>query len=117
MPKFAARKDTNHRQIVVWLEGMGWTWRDTHRQGDGWPDGVAVYSRYSWLTVVVEIKSAGGKLEPDERRFWLTWPGLGAILQTGEDARQLTVLAQEHALEPERLGHELALRFVAPWIG
>lgn len=62
----AARVDASQPEIVDALRRCGWEWLDTTRVGCGFPDGIA------WKpgkTRLVEIKTATGKLTPDQEKF------------------------------------------------
>jgi hypothetical protein len=55
--------------------------------GHGFPDLLVCFrDEMTWHTCLMEVKSPGGKLTPDELIFWLSWPGLKFIVRSPEDA-------------------------------
>lgn len=66
------RKDKEHNAIAKGLEQYGWTVCDMSALGNGKPDmAVAKGGR----TVMLEVKSEGGKLTPMEQEFITHWRG------------------------------------------
>ena len=66
----AAATDANQREIVEALRGLGCDVVDVHWLGQhvpGFPDLIVGHRGRSWL---VEVKTAAGKLTPDECVFW-----------------------------------------------
>ena len=81
----AARTDANHAAIVRELRQCGLAVLDLSRVGQGCPD-LLVASRRSDLQVLVEVKTAKGKLTPDELEFFEDWPGpLRIVARCAED--------------------------------
>ena len=64
------RSDTNQPEIVEALRAAGCLVWDTHELGHGAPDVLCLCrGELFWL----EVKSAGGKLTPDEQEFHDLW--------------------------------------------
>ena len=68
----AAKTDTNQREIVSALRGMGATVIDTSRMGQGYPDLTVGFQQRTFL---IEVKSDKGKLTPQQTRFMNRWNG------------------------------------------
>lgn len=67
-----ARVDSSQREIVEAARKLGAQVVYLHQVGSGCPDlllGIA------GKNLLVEVKSPGGELTPDEARFHLTWRG------------------------------------------
>ena len=87
MPKYAARTDSNQKEIVNMYRRLGATVKPTHMVGDGFPD--IVIGKYN-LTDLVEIKDgskppSAQKLTDDEERFHKNWGGSVRIIRTVDD--------------------------------
>lgn len=67
----AHRTDNNHAEIRDGLRELGWFVADTHDLGHGFPD-LLVY-RHGKVHHI-EIKSPGGRLTDDERKFAAACP-------------------------------------------
>lgn len=79
----AKRTDGNQAQIARELRAVGLAFYDTHEVGQGFPDGVVVGYNQRTGTVdalLVEIKTARGKLTPAERIFHAEYPEDGPLL-------------------------------------
>lgn len=69
MPRdFAARKDSNHNDIVKDLQDCGYFVVETYRQGDGCPDCFVLSKAKRW--VAFEIKYKRGRLSPAEKELF-----------------------------------------------
>lgn len=77
----AAKKDGNHNEVAAFMRSKGWAWEDTHRQSDGFPDGVTGLAGFCAL---VEVKPPGGKLTPKEQKFAERWTGPYVVAYSGE---------------------------------
>ena len=83
MTHYAARTDANHREIATACRWAGATIHHVHRVGGGFPDlcvGIA------GLNLLVEIKTATGDLNDNERIFHDEWRGQIAVCRTVEEA-------------------------------
>ena len=63
----ARRVDTNHAEIVADLRRCGYLVVDIHEVGHGCPDITVAVPGCGW--VMLEIKSPGGRMTPDELDF------------------------------------------------
>lgn len=77
------RVDSTQGVIFAALRADGWTVEDIHEHGQGCPDGLASKGH---LTILVECKSPGGKLNLREARWHAAWPGIIIIPYSPEDA-------------------------------
>jgi hypothetical protein len=68
----AAKKDANHNLIADHLRKLGWSVLDLSRLGGGCPD--ILVGRPSFAALV-EIKSPGGKLTPEQLEVRKKWDG------------------------------------------
>jgi Holliday junction resolvase len=92
MPRYAAKVDNNHRQIVDALRqafGPDAVF-DTSGAGRGFPD-ICVGVR--GVNIFIEIKGKRGKLTPDQELFHMNWDGQVAVVRTIDEA--LAVVAKE----------------------
>lgn len=69
MVRRACKKDSNHDEVADAFRRLGWLWVDCYQFGQfvpGFPDGLAARDgRVLW----VEVKTAKGRLTPDEVMF------------------------------------------------
>jgi hypothetical protein len=72
MPRWAAKVDGNQAEIVEALEKFGWTVISLARLGGGVPD---LLCAKGWRTVLVEVKTATGRLGSLQDSFRIAWPG------------------------------------------
>lgn len=86
MPKYAARVDAPHAEIVKALRQCGCQVLDLSRVGSGCPDLLVRLPRKGisdlWL---MEVKTGRGKLNEDQRRFHALWPET-IIVRSVDDA-------------------------------
>jgi hypothetical protein len=85
MPK---RVDINQAEIVKMLRAFGASVIDLHEVGHGCPD---ILVGYKWHSFPMEIKSAEGKLTPDEVKFNEEWRGNYYIVHSFEEAVQILI--------------------------
>lgn len=102
MPRRAARKDTNHDDIVDAWEKFGYAVAQTYQLGDGFPDLVIAGSNLGDRNCLVEIKYEKGDFTPMERTFWDNWPGMKEVVYTVDDVVRLhlswgPLLPQRHS--------------------
>lgn len=84
MPRYAARVDRNHAAIVSALRACGASVVSLAREGEGCPDILVGHQRQS---VLMEIKSAGGKLNDTQQEWHSRWRGGPLVtVWTVEDA-------------------------------
>lgn len=79
----AAKVDTTQAAIVAALRRVGCSVQPLHQVGQGVPDLVVGRAGINYL---IEAKTPGGKLTPDERRWHELWGGQVAIAATIEEA-------------------------------
>jgi hypothetical protein len=84
MTQYARKVDRNHAEIRDAIRKAGYYVFDTHTQGCGFPDLLAVNKR--GRVVLFEVKSPGEKLTTPEQIFRETYPGALFIVQTAEQA-------------------------------
>lgn len=68
----AKRVDKNQPKIVDQLRSLGFSVELTYRLGKGFPDFIIADGLF---TIPVELKSKGGKLTPDEKKFHSRYKG------------------------------------------
>lgn len=81
--RLPCRKDANHNELAGVFESLGCSVLDLSMVGDDCPDilvGIAA------VNVLVEIKSATGKLEPGQERFKRDWNGPCEVCRTADEA-------------------------------
>ena len=83
MPK---RTDSNQSSIVAGLRQFGASVAVTSDLGKGYPDLTIGYHGKNYL---MEIKSADGRLTPDEQKFHNEWRGIIYTVRTLEQAIQI----------------------------
>lgn len=77
------KRDANHRDIIQALRDAYITVFDTADVGRGYPDLVCGHQGQNYL---LEIKTQGGKLTPDQVEFIETWRGTVHIVRTPAEA-------------------------------
>lgn len=85
----AARVDANQAEIVDALRRVGATVCLLHQVGKGCPDLLVGYcDTFTGETrnYLLEIKTATGKLTPDEAEFHNEWNGQVAVVRSVENA-------------------------------
>ena len=75
--------DDNHTSIVKALRKCGCSVQSLASVGGGCGDILCGYRKRNFL---IEIKTATGKLTPDETDFHATWRGQIAVARTFEEA-------------------------------
>ncbi len=108
MPRWAAKVDGNHTEIVEALEKFGWIVISLARLGGGVPDLlIAKQGR----TALVEVKTPTGTLQEAQRCFLTVWPGEWAILTSLDDVERFNAEVAQSL--PDRLtlkGNQTLLR-------
>lgn len=79
----AARKDRNHNAVRDVYAGCGWSVRDTHQVGKGFPDILVAKHGY---TKGIEVKFGNEPLTPAEELFHEYWQGEITIIRSVEEA-------------------------------
>jgi hypothetical protein len=77
------RRDANQAEIVAALEAAGASVLDLADMGRGCPDLLVGYAGHAWL---MEVKTATGKLTPDEIAFARGWHGQVHVVHSAEEA-------------------------------
>ena len=88
----AARTDLNHAEIREGLRRIGATVADTSRVGRGFPDLVV---GYMGRTVLLEIKSKGGKLKASQMDWFRDWRGEAYVVSSLEQALRVLTAGVE----------------------
>ncbi len=85
MPK---RVDSNQAEIVEALRKVGCSVQDLHEVGHGCPDLlVGLFFRGLWHeNILMEVKSAKGKLNETEAAWHAGWRGQVAVVHSAEEA-------------------------------
>lgn len=83
MPRYAARTDDNHAEVVKAFRKFGCSVADTHALGSGFPD--LVVSK-NFKTALIEIKDgskplSARQLTTDEKKFRAAWQGLYFVVE------------------------------------
>ena len=81
--RLVARVDANQNEIVAGLRSIGVSVQHIHMIGHGVPD---LLCGFRGQTFLFEVKTAKGKLTPDEDAWLGEWRGHAAIVRTIEDA-------------------------------
>ena len=84
--KYAARADSNQREIVGALRQMGATVESLHRVGRGVPDLLIGFRGHNYLA---EVKTATGKPSRGQVEWMRDWRGQSCIIRSVEDAMQM----------------------------
>lgn len=82
----AARIDANQPVIVEALRKAGVSVQSTAGIGKGFPDLVCAKGNQVWI---IEIKTATGKLTPDQIEFIAAWRGVVHIARSVDDALRI----------------------------
>lgn len=85
MPRLRARVDTNQKQIVAALRGVGASVWVTSMVGRGAPD-LVVWYRQLYL---MELKEGKGELTPDEAEWIARFKGPVHIVRSVDEALQI----------------------------
>lgn len=75
--RLRARVDNNHKQIVEALRKCGFSVVSLHQVGKGVPDLLVGKGGSTWI---VELKSKGGKLGDDQKKFIEEWRGSPVVV-------------------------------------
>lgn len=90
----AKRVDANQAEIVAALRAAGCSVFCTHETAHGFPDLVVARDR---RTILLEVKSPGGKMTPGQLAFFDDWRGEVYVVRSVDDAlRAIGVLEAEH---------------------
>ena len=76
------KRDANHADVVGWFYGMGCSVFDTSALGGGFPDLVV---GVSGVNLMVEVKTADGKLTTQQRDLIAVWRGKIHVVCTMDD--------------------------------
>lgn len=78
--------DSNQREIVSALRAIGCSVLSLAPMGNGCLD---LLVGYHGLNFLLEVKVPGGKLTPDQEKFFATWRGQAAKIERFEDALRI----------------------------
>ena len=81
----ARRTDENQESIVAALRAVGCSVECLHAVGRGVPD-LAVGVPGTGATLLLEVKSATGKLTPEQQEWHAKWRGHVAVVRSIEEA-------------------------------
>jgi Holliday junction resolvase len=84
--RYAARTDSNHREIAEALTGVGCSVQSLHRAGEGVPDLLVGRGNRNLL---VEIKTASEGLNTLQVNWHRWWRGQVAIARTVDEALRI----------------------------
>jgi hypothetical protein len=82
---YDAKADANQSLLVQLIRKTGYTVTDLHRLGRGVPDLLVSGGALGDRNVLIEVKSATGKLNEAEAKFFRDWPGEKHIVRCIED--------------------------------
>lgn len=100
LPRYAARRDTNHAEIRDGLRSCGFTVFDAGSVGSDLPDLIV---GAHGTTFLMEVKAFGGKVSSGQSRFAENWRGGPVdVVRTLEDA--LGVIARHIRQKPSPYG-------------
>jgi hypothetical protein len=77
-----SKVDLNQKQVMCELRTFGCAVQPIHTVGHGCPD---LLVSFGGRTFVVEVKSKGGKLTPDEQKWHDNWKAKVCIAYATED--------------------------------
>lgn len=80
--KYASNVDSNQKEIVRLFRSRGCVVEHTHNAGGGFPD-IVVGCR--GVSVLVEIKSKGGKLNERQEAFFKRFTGACEVVYNEQD--------------------------------
>jgi len=102
LPRYAARRDTNHAEIRDGLRQCGFSVFDAGSVGGSYPDLVV---GAHGITFLMEVKAFGGKVSDGQSRFAANWRGGPvSVVRTLEDA--LGVIARCIRQRPSPYGSD-----------
>lgn len=103
MPKYAARRDANHSEIIAAFKKLGCAVMDTSSAGRGFPDLLVSYRSVVRLVEIKNPKSKYGKagLSKTQVRFAEEWSGVTVhIVRTLDDVCALVAAWAGENVEP-----------------
>jgi hypothetical protein len=83
----AARVDANHKEIADGLRAIGRSVLSLHRLGQDAPDLLVGNGDHN---ILVEVKTAKGKLSDGQKAFFEWWRGPRAVVRSLEEAIEAT---------------------------
>lgn len=83
----AARVDANHKEIADGLRAIGRSVLDLARLGQNAPD---LLVGNGVTNILVEVKTAKGKLSEGQKNFFEWWRGPRAVVRTLDEAIEVT---------------------------
>ncbi len=83
MPRYAARVDGNHREIVKALRQIGCSVLNLAPVGEGCPDLLIGFRGANYL---LEVKTARGQTNARQRAFKQAWRGHYAVVRSVDEA-------------------------------
>jgi hypothetical protein len=88
----AHKVDANQAEIIAAFRELGCSVHDCSGVGDGFPDLVV---GLVGVNLLVECKTDGGGLTPDQERFFQEWRGLAYIIRSAQEARDLVIQTRQ----------------------
>jgi hypothetical protein len=88
----AARIDGNHVEVVSALRKIGCSVASLAAVGKGVPDLLVAFHGVNYL---IEVKVPGGKLTPDQERFFGEWKGQRTVVLGAQEAVNYMIAAEQ----------------------
>ena len=85
--RYAARVDSNHKEIADGLRAVGRSVLSLHRLGQDAPDLLVGNGDTNWL---IEVKTDRGKLSEGQQKFLDWWRGPRAVVRSLDEAIEVT---------------------------
>jgi hypothetical protein len=89
--RYASRIDVNQPQIVEAFRKMGCSVKHMHTAGSGIPD---LLCGYGGLTLLVEVKTEKGKLNPRQQEWLEDWTGGHYVVRNLDDVERLVSMVR-----------------------
>lgn len=107
----AARTDKIHAPVRAEFRRRGYSWQDTFRVHDGFPDGIVSGNHLGSRNILIEVKGQDTEWTPDEIVWWAKWPGEKEVVACLIDVARLDGRWELDALQAQEDRVELhALR-------
>ena len=86
--RYAARVDSNHKEIADGLRERGYSVLSLARLGFDAPDLLVGTGTHN---VLLEVKAKGGKLSPGQKEFFALWRGPKGVVRSIEEALEIVL--------------------------